>query len=159
MGILQIDPGMYLNLTHLCAVYNEWAPYDNFIRIMPDAHAGKGCTIGTTMTIKDKVVPNLVGVGIGCGMETVRIAEKEIDFNKLDNIIREYIPSGFSIRDTEHKYCEEINLGALKSYKHIIVQRATLSVGTLGGGNHFIEMNKDEEGNIYLVVHSGSRNL
>jgi RNA-splicing ligase RtcB len=132
---------------------------DSKIRIMPDTHAGNGCTIGTTMTIKDKVVPNLVGVDIGCGMETIKIAEKEIDFNMLDNIIRKYIPSGFNTRTTEHKYCENINLTNLISYKHINHSRANLSIGTLGGGNHFIEMNKDENGSIYLVIHSGSRNL
>lgn len=132
---------------------------DSKIRIMPDTHAGAGCTIGTTMTIKDKVVPNLVGVDIGCGMETIRISEKEVNFNELDNVIRRHIPSGFNTRDTEHKYCEMINLSDLKSYEHINAERAKLSIGTLGGGNHFIEMNKDEKGNVYLVIHSGSRNL
>lgn len=129
------------------------------IRIMPDTHAGAGCTIGTTMTISDKVVPNLVGVDIGCGMETIKILEKEVDFSKLDSVIRKYIPSGFNTRETEHKYCNMMNLKDLKCYKNVNSDRANLSVGTLGGGNHFIEMNKDEKGNVYLVVHSGSRNL
>lgn len=146
-------------ISQIIELCNQEFCKDSKIRIMPDTHAGAGCTIGTTMTIKDKVVPNLVGVDIGCGMETIRISEKEVDFNKLDDIIRRYIPSGFNTRVDEHRYCKMINLNDLKSYKYININRAKLSIGTLGGGNHFIEMNKDEKGNIYLVVHSGSRNL
>ncbi len=129
------------------------------IRVMPDVHAGAGCTIGTTMTIKDKVVPNLVGVDIGCGMETVQIAEKHIELEKLDKMIYEKIPSGMNIRDTFHKYNEEIDLGQLRCSDQVNINRATRSIGTLGGGNHFIEADKDEEGNLFLVVHSGSRHL
>lgn len=129
------------------------------VRIMPDVHAGKGCTIGTTMTLVDKVVPNMVGVDIGCGMETVKIAEKEIDFEKLDKIIRRNIPSGFNVRKFPHRYSEEINLDELKCIKHIDKERAVHSLGTLGGGNHFIEVDRDDEGNLYLVIHSGSRHL
>lgn len=132
---------------------------DSIIRIMPDTHAGAGCTIGTTMTIKDKVVPNLVGVDIGCGMELIKIKEKEIDFAKLDKIIRTYIPSGFDIRENEHRYAQKLNFGNLKCLKNINLQRAKLSIGTLGGGNHFLELNQDKKGDIYFVVHSGSRNL
>lgn len=146
-------------ISQIIELCNQEFCKDSQIRIMPDTHAGAGCTIGTTMTITDKVVPNLVGVDIGCGMETIQIAEKEVDFSKLDSIIRKYIPSGFNTRSIQHKYCESINLEDLKSYKHINSGRAKLSIGTLGGGNHFIEMNKDDQGNIYLVVHSGSRNL
>ena len=129
------------------------------IRMMPDIHAGAGCTIGTTMTITDKVVPNLVGVDIGCGMETIRIKEKCVELQKLDKLIYEKIPSGFNIREKTHRYFEEINLKELYCYKHINAVRAEKSLGTLGGGNHFIEVNKDEEGNLYVVVHSGSRHL
>lgn len=130
------------------------------IRLMPDVHAGAGCTIGTTMTITDKVVPNLVGVDIGCGMETVRIAEADIDLANLDRLIYERIPSGFEIRETPHKYVENINLEDLYCYDQINAQRANLSVGTLGGGNHFIEVDRDDDwGNLYIVVHSGSRHL
>lgn len=132
---------------------------DSIIRIMPDTHAGAGCTIGTTMTIKDKVVPNLVGVDIGCGMELIKIAEKEVDFAKLDDVIRNYIPSGFDTRKSEHRYVEQLNFKDLKCLKNINIERAKLSIGTLGGGNHFLELNQDNEGNIYFVVHSGSRNL
>lgn len=129
------------------------------IRLMPDIHAGAGCTIGTTMTITDKIVPNLVGVDIGCGMETVRIKEKQIELQKLDKLIYDKIPSGFRVREKTHRYFEEINLKDLYCYKNINPERAEKSLGTLGGGNHFIEANKDDEGNLYLVVHSGSRHL
>ena len=129
------------------------------IRIMPDVHAGAGCTIGTTMTITDKVVPNLVGVDIGCGMETVRLKEKHIELQKLDKLIYEKIPSGFEIREKSHRYSEKIDLTELYCYKHINPVRAERSIGTLGGGNHFIEADKGEDGSIYIVVHSGSRHL
>lgn len=129
------------------------------IRIMPDVHAGAGCTIGTTMTITDKVIPNLVGVDIGCGMETVRLKEKHIELQKLDKLIYEKIPSGFSIREKPHRYCERIDLTELYCYKHIDPLRAEKSIGTLGGGNHFIEADKGEDGSIYIVIHSGSRHL
>ena len=131
------------------------------IRVMPDVHAGAGCTIGTTMTIKDKVVPNMVGVDIGCGMEMIQVKNKHIELEKLDKLIYEKIPSGFQVRDTLHKYNEEIDLTQLRCLKQgkIHLQRAQRSLGTLGGGNHFIEVNKDEENKLYVVVHSGSRHL
>lgn len=129
------------------------------IRIMPDVHAGAGCTIGTTMTIEDKAVPNLVGVDIGCGMETIRIKEKHLELEKLDKLIYEKIPSGFQIRATAHPFAEELDLRQLRCAKRVNLVRAERSIGTLGGGNHFIEVNKDEEGAIYVVVHSGSRHL
>lgn len=130
------------------------------IRLMPDVHAGAGCTIGTTMTIKDKIVPNLVGVDIGCGMETLMIhkdSEAAMNFDpaKLDKVIRKNIPSGFDIRKFQHDFVEEVEWDKIKGTynKH----RAKMSLGTLGGGNHFIEADKDEDGNLYIVVHSGSR--
>ncbi|MCR5290983.1 MAG: RtcB family protein [Treponema sp.] len=130
------------------------------IRLMPDVHAGAGCTIGTTMTIKDKIVPNLVGVDIGCGMETLMIhkdsdAARNFDPAQLDMIIRKNIPCGFDIRKFAHQYVDEVEWDNIKGIynKH----RAQLSLGTLGGGNHFIEADRDEEGNLYIVVHSGSR--
>ena len=129
------------------------------IRIMPDVHAGKGCTIGTTMTITDKVVPNLVGVDIGCGMETTRIREKRLELQKLDKLIYERIPSGFSIRENAHRYASQIDLSQLYCARHVDLIRAEKSIGTLGGGNHFIEVDRDDEGSLYLVVHSGSRHL
>ena len=129
------------------------------IRVMPDAHAGMGCTIGTTMTIENKIVPNLVGVDIGCGMETVLLKDRGMELGQLDRAIHQYIPSGFDIRSTPHHFNEQIDLTALHCAKHVDLNRAICSIGTLGGGNHFIEVDKDEEGQLYLVVHSGSRNL
>ena len=132
---------------------------DSIIRIMPDAHAGAGCTIGTTMTITDKIVPNLVGVDIGCGMETIKLKQKEINFEKLDRVIYAHIPSGFDIRKKQHKYVGYIDFDSLVCKHHVNLERARLSIGTLGGGNHFIEVNRDNDGALYLVVHSGSRHL
>ena len=129
------------------------------IRLMPDIHAGAGCTIGTTMTITDRVVPNLVGVDIGCGMETVRLRETRLELQKLDKLIQAQIPSGFDIRATPHPYLEQIDLSSLCCARHVDLRRAERSIGTLGGGNHFIEVDQDEEGALYLVVHSGSRHL
>ena len=129
------------------------------IRIMPDVHAGAGCTVGTTMTISDKVVPNLVGVDIGCGMEAVRLKEKHIEVQQLDKLIYRAIPSGFSIREKPHRFAEKIDLTQLFCCKHIDPLRAEKSIGTLGGGNHFIEADKGSDGSIWLVIHSGSRHL
>lgn len=126
------------------------------IRIMPDVHAGKGCTIGTTMTVTDKAVPNIVGVDIGCGMYTIKLAEREIDFQKLDEAAH-FIPSGRNVWDEVQ---EEFDLTVLRCYDGL--QRLgwlKKSLGTLGGGNHFIEVDKASDGTYYLVVHSGSRNL
>ncbi|MBE6932300.1 MAG: RtcB family protein [Ruminococcaceae bacterium] len=132
---------------------------DSKIRIMPDVHAGIGCTIGTTMTITDKIVPGMVGVDIGCGMETLRIAEKELDYEKLDEIIRTQIPCGREIRTEPHELNHEIDLNALRCAKYVNLERARCSIGTLGSGNHFIEVDRGEEGDIFLVIHSGSRHL
>ncbi|MBD5140381.1 MAG: RtcB family protein [Ruminococcus sp.] len=129
------------------------------IRIMPDAHAGAGCVIGTTMTITDKIVPNLVGVDIGCGMETVKIKGKHIELMQLDKLIYRAIPSGFDVRDTAHRYAEQIDLTELKCRHYVNLDRAEKSLGTLGGGNHFIEADKGGDGSVYIVVHSGSRHL
>lgn len=129
------------------------------IRMMPDVHAGSGCTVGTTMTIRDKIVPNLVGVDIGCGMEVVRLSEKELDLEKLDKIIYKRIPSGFAVRTKAHPYAKCLKLDNLKCVNHVDLLRAEKSLGTLGGGNHFIEVDRDEDGNLYLVIHSGSRHL
>ena len=129
------------------------------IRIMPDVHAGKGCTIGTTMTIQDKIVPGMVGVDIGCGMETVELAEHEIDFDKLDALIRKEIPYGREVRDTLHALNAEIDLTQLRCADQVNLNRAMRSIGTLGGGNHFIEVDRSEDGRLFLIVHSGSRHL
>ena len=138
---------------------NQEFAKESKIRIMPDTHAGAGCTIGTTMTIQDKIVPNLVGVDIGCGMEVVIIDKKkeEINFDQLDDTIRKYVPSGFSIRDKEHRFSKMIDFKDVRA--PFTLQRAQKTIGTLGGGNHFIELNEDDKGNVYIVIHSGSRNL
>ncbi len=133
---------------------------DSRIRIMPDVHAGAGCTIGTTMTITDAITPNMVGVDIGCGMETVMIAEKEIDFAGLDQLIRNEIPCGMNVRQTKHPNAAQTSVGELRCISdqdHL--DKELKAIGTLGGGNHFIEADKDEEGHIYIVIHSGSRHL
>ena len=129
------------------------------IRIMPDVHAGKGCTIGTTMTIGDFVVPNLVGVDIGCGMLTVQLEEKRLNLPELDSFIHQNIPYGRDVRERTHRSHGRINLEDLRCYKKVDTRRAKESLGTLGGGNHFIEVDKDDDGNLYLVIHTGSRNL
>ncbi len=132
-------------------------PYLNSkIRIMPDCHAGAGCTIGTTMEIKDKITPNLVGVDIGCGMLTVELKEKEIDLPKLDAVINEFVPNGFNIHETQQT---EFDFSRLICKKHLNIERAKLSIGSLGGGNHFIEVGRNSKGNLFLVIHSGSRNI
>ncbi len=132
---------------------------ESMIRIMPDTHAGAGCTIGTTMTIRDKIVPNLVGVDIGCGMFVSILGKTEIDFKRLDEVIRSSIPSGFDVRVKPHEYNAFVDIQGLRCKEQVDLKRAALSIGTLGGGNHFIEMNVDAAGNLYLVVHSGSRHM
>src|SRR5574344_1669503 len=136
----------------------NFEPYQNeTIRIMPDAHAGKGCTVGTTMTITDKVTPNLVGVDIGCGMLTVKLKDKIISLETLDEVIKSKVPCGF---DVHEKAQTEFDLSGLVCKNHVDTERAKLSVGSLGGGNHFIEVSHSElTGDYYLIVHSGSRKL
>ena len=151
-----VDEASVAQVIELC---NQPFTAKSRIRMMPDIHAGAGCTVGTTMTITDKVVPNLVGVDIGCGMETVHLREQHLELQKLDKLIRAKIPSGFSIREKAHRYFDEIDLTELYCYRQINPLRAEKSLGTLGGGNHFIEVDRDDEGGLYLVIHSGSRNL
>lgn len=126
------------------------------IRIMPDVHAGKGCTIGTTMTVTDKVCPNIVGVDIGCGMYTVQLADTNLDFERMDEACH-YIPSGMNVWEGRQ---EKFDLSDLRSYRSLKdTKRLGRSLGTLGGGNHFIEVDRSTDGTFYLVIHSGSRNL
>lgn len=134
---------------------------NRMIRIMPDVHAGKGCTIGTCISIHDKVVPNTVGVDIGCGMLVVYLGKIDIDLNKLDRIINEKIPCGFNVNSTMsrkgYEWFEQLRYStAVKSEERDYIGR---SIGTLGGGNHFIEVDKDDDDSKYLVIHSGSRNF
>ena len=126
------------------------------IRIMPDVHAGKGCTIGTTMTIAGKACPNVVGVDIGCGMYTVKLKNTELDFEKIDEACH-FIPSGMNVWEGR---MERFDLSDLKCYRSLRdTKRLERSLGTLGGGNHFIEVDQASDGTYYLVIHSGSRNL
>lgn len=129
------------------------------IRLMPDVHPGKAGTIGLTMTLGSKVMPLLTGIDIGCGMTLAAIKGKKIEFQRLDTIIRENIPSGFSIRNKPHRFAAEFDFSKLYCCKHIREEKAILSLGTLGGGNHFIEADQDENGSLYIVIHSGSRHL
>ena len=129
------------------------------IRVMPDVHTGMGCSIGTTMTISDKIVPGMVGVDIGCGMETVEIVEREIDFEKLDKLIRKEIPYGREVREIHHPFNYEIALKELRCAGNANIDRARRSIGTLGGGNHFIEADRADDGRLFIVVHSGSRHI
>ena len=126
------------------------------VRIMPDVHAGVGCTIGTTMTVRDKVCPNIVGVDIGCGMYTVRLQEKELDFERIDEAAH-FIPSGLNVWEARR---ERFDLSQLRCFRELKdTKRLERSLGTLGGGNHFIEIDRAADGTNYLVIHSGSRNL
>ena len=126
------------------------------VRIMPDVHFGKGCTIGTTMTVKDKAVPNIVGVDIGCGMYTVNLGKTDVVFEKVDETAH-YIPSGMNVWEGRQ---EKFDLTGLACYRELKdTKRLARSLGTLGGGNHFIEIDEAEDGTKYLVIHSGSRNL
>jgi len=152
-----IDGDSIKQIIELC---NQEFVQGETIRMMPDVHAGAGCTIGTTMTISSKrIVPNLVGVDIGCGMETAILKEKHIEPMKLDKVIRENIPMGFNMRNNPHKYFSKTSIESLYCFEHINPIKAERSIGTLGGGNHFIEVDKGSNGRIYLVVHSGSRHL
>ena len=128
------------------------------VRIMPDVHAGAGCVIGFTADLGDKVIPNIVGVDIGCGMYTVYLGKIDIDCEKLDQIIRKYVPSGFDIHEDDG--IEMFDFTQFRCYDQLKnIKRLDCSLGTLGGGNHFIEIDEDDEGGKYLVIHTGSRNL
>lgn len=127
------------------------------VRIMPDVHAGAGCVIGFTADLGNKVIPNVVGVDIGCGMLTVCLGDIDIDFDNLDSVIRENVPSGMQVHETVQEDVGSIGLKCWQSLRN--VDWLNRSLGTLGGGNHFIEIDEDDEGNKYLVIHTGSRNL
>lgn len=129
------------------------------IRFQPDIHAGAGCVVGTTMTVTDKICPNLIGVDIGCGMLANKLNVRDIDFAKLDKVIREFIPNGMNIREVAHESAKWVDVDDLYCKNFVDIEYAKKSIGTLGGGNHFIELDKDSEGNVWLVIHSGSRHL
>ena len=129
------------------------------ICLMPDIHPGKVGPIGLAMTVTDKVIPQLLGVDIGCGMTCVELNKEHAEFQKLDRVIRENVPSGFAIRREQHHLAEGFPYGELRCARHIHRQKAERSLGTLGGGNHFIELDRGTDGKLYLVVHTGSRHL
>lgn len=154
-------------VSQVIQLINQPYAHDQTIRMMPDIHAGAGCTIGTTMTISDKICPNLVGVDIGCGMYTVQISrDSDLDFEKLDDALTgrdglpPIVPSGINIRNQKHVYSDFVDILNLRCADRINIDRAYYSIGTLGGGNHFIEIDKNpENGDVYLVIHTGSRHL
>lgn len=129
------------------------------IRVMPDVHPGKVGTIGLTMTIGQQLMPNLIGIDIGCGMTLARIKTKKIEYQKLDTVIRDSVPSGFSIRRKAHRFAEDFDFTTLRCARHIRTDKAVRSLGSLGSGNHFIEADTDDAKNLYVVIHSGSRHL
>ena len=137
----------------------EQEPFkDCKVRIMPDVHAGTGCVIGFTADLGDKVIPNIVGVDIGCGMLCIELGNIDLDLEKIDKVINENIPAGRNIREQKLMNFDKINdLYCLRELKE--TKKFNRAIGTLGGGNHFIEIDKDDENNKYLVIHTGSRNL
>lgn len=150
-----LEPEVISQLVELC---NQDFCQGCNIAIMPDTHAGKGCVIGFTANLGDKVIPNIVGVDIGCGMLTVELGKLDIDLVELDNVIHKYIPSGMKVH--EGRIVRFPQLQELHCYRNLKdTKRIERSIGSLGGGNHFIELDKDEQDNLYLVIHSGSRNL
>ena len=151
-----LDPGAEGLIRALCG---SPVSQGSTIRIMPDVHAGRGSVIGTTMTLTDKAAPGLVGVDIGCGMLVMKVYGKRMELQKLDKVIRQMVPAGRSIRSKPHRFAETIDLDSLRCGKHVQKEKARQSVGSLGGGNHFIELDKDEDGGYWLIIHSGSRHL
>ena len=130
------------------------------IRLMPDIHPGASCTIGMTMTIEDKVVPDLVGADIGCGMDVVYLDADEVDLKRLDEVIHKKVPSGYSINEVPHRFMKNINLTDLHCYFNLEYgSQGNFALGSLGGGNHFIELEKTSNNDLILIVHSGSRRM
>lgn len=145
-------------LNQIYTLVKQPAFADCKVRIMPDVHAGAGCVIGFTADLGDKVIPNIVGVDIGCGMLTVELGNIEIDLAQIDTIIRKYVPSGRNVHEGRNVRFEELQ--QLRCFRELKdTKRLERSIGTLGGGNHFIEIDTDSEGVKYLIIHSGSRNL
>lgn len=146
-------------LNQIYTLIKQPAFSDCKVRIMPDVHKGEGCVIGFTADLGDKVIPNIVGVDIGCGMETVELGNIPIDLMKLDEVIRKYVPSGRNVHEEESGVAEDIINQLYCKDELRNVSWLKRSIGSLGGGNHFIEIDIDDEGNKYLVIHSGSRNV
>lgn len=140
------------------ALCNSVVAENSKIRVMPDVHPGKGCAVGMTMTLNERVAPGLVGVDIGCGMEVLKVKTKHLELQQLDKVVQSKIPSGMNSRTSPHRFAEMAELEKLKCAKHIRIDKSLLGLGTLGGGNHFVELDKSDDG-YYLVIHSGSRHL
>lgn len=151
-----LDPGAEGLIRALCG---SPVSKGSTVRIMPDVHAGKGCAVGTTMTILDCVAPGLVGVDIGCGMTVLKFRAKRLELQKLDKLIHEKIPAGRTIRSTPHRFAAQADLEELCCFHHIQREKAQCAIGTLGGGNHFIEVDRGANGAYWLIIHSGSRRL
>ena len=143
----------------IAATARDPAYADSKIRIMPDTHAGRGCVIGMTMTLHGRVSPSLVGVDIGCGMEVVKLADTSMDLPMLDEFIRESIPAGKNIYKEPQTAAINFPFQELRCSFRDPTERYRCSLGTLGGGNHFIEVDRDDDGRMYLVIHSGSRSF
>ena len=141
-------------LAQVRMICNLAASEGSKICLMPDIHPGKIGPIGLTMTLGEKVLPGLVGADIGCGVSYIQIKNTKIEYQKLDRIIRENIPAGSKIRSQAHHFSQDFDFGNLCCRKHVDEQRALCSLGTLGSGNHFIELDEDSEGNQYAFVHS-----
>lgn len=129
------------------------------IRVMPDVHPGKVCTIGLTMTLGDRILPEVVGIDIGCGLTVAKLKKFRPEYPRLDKVLAENVPAGSGIRTKVHHLAEEFDFGRLDATKHINRERAMRSLGTLGGGNHMIELDIDDDKNTYITIHSGSRHL
>lgn len=169
--IMQVINGVYTSaniftdnvetyaLAQIQLLCNQQAFQDCKIRVMPDVHPGRVGTIGFTSTIEETIMPMVVGIDIGCGITIAKLKQKKIEFQKLDTIIREQVPSSFQIRKRPHRFSETFDFSELYCRKALNEEKADLSLGTLGGGNHFIEVEKDEDGRLYVAIHSGSRHL
>jgi len=151
------EPGL---LEQIISVLDNIVSENQTIRIMPDCHVGNGICIGYVSTFSDKIIPSFVGVDLFCGMLVQKLKNKNIDFEKLDKILHNYVPSGFSIHNRPHRFSNLIDLTKLKCYPYLKnYKKFELAIGTIGNGNHFFEIDKDDEGNYYSVIHTGSRNL
>ena len=140
-------------------ICDQEAARNSKIRVMPDVHPGKVGPIGLTMTIGEKLIPQLLGIDIGCGVTCVRLKEKRMEYQKLEKVIRDRIPAGFAIRENVHYLTENFDFTKLRCHKHVQEEKDRLALGSLGGGNHFIEIDQGEDKALYLVIHSGSRRL
>lgn len=151
-----LEPYAKAQLERIC---NHEMSRHSAIRVMPDVHAGKVGPIGLTMTIGDMILPQLVGIDIGCGLTLATLGKYRNDFQKLDVVLRDIIPSGSANRMVPHRWAHDFDFSRLRMYRHLSLDRVKASLGTLGGGNHFIEIDKDDRGQAYMAVHSGSRYL